>query len=98
MAFVERTTMPGLTVEQYDRLRKAVQPEGMLEGELFHVVGQTPEGLCAIDGWESQEHCDRAMEKWMQAFQEAGISLEGMSPPERFEIHALYTSPGVLAS
>ena len=98
MAFVERTVLPGLTAEQYDGLREAVLKDGSLEGELFHVAGPTAEGWCAIDGWETQEHCDRAMEKWMQAFQDAAISLEGMSPPERFEIHKLYTGAGAATS
>jgi hypothetical protein len=97
VAFVERTTLPGLTAEQYDRLRQAVQPEGLLDGELFQVAGPTSDGWCVIDAWESQEQCDRAMEKWMRAFQEQGIPMEGMSPPERFEIHALHTSSGVAA-
>jgi hypothetical protein len=30
----------------------------------------------------------------MQAFQEAGISLEGMSPPERFDIHRFSIEAG----
>jgi hypothetical protein len=97
MAFVENVTLPGVTAEQYDRLREAVQPDGLLDGQLFHVAGPTPDGWCAIDAWESQEQCDRAMEKWMRAFQDQGISMEGMSPPERFDIHTLYTPAGVAA-
>jgi hypothetical protein len=97
MAFVEKVTLPGVTAEQYDRLREAVQPDGLLDGELFQVAGETPDGWCVIDAWESQEQCDRAMEKWMRAFQELGISMEGMSPPERFEIHALHTGAGAAA-
>ena len=94
MAFVERTVLPGLTAEQYDGLREAVTKDGPLEGELFQVAGPTPDGWCVIDGWETQEQCDRAMQRWMQAFQEAGISLEGMSPPERFDMHRFYTEAG----
>jgi hypothetical protein len=97
MAFVERSTIPGLTAEQYDKLREMVLRDGPLDGELFHVAGPTSDGFCAIDGWETQEHCDRAMEKWMRAFQEAEISLEGMTPPERFDIHALYTPAATAA-
>jgi hypothetical protein len=97
MAFVERVILPGMTADQYDQLREAVLSDGPLDGELFHVAGPTPEGWCTIDAWESKEQCDRAMEKWMTAFQEAGITMEGMSPPERFDMHKLYTPAGVTA-
>jgi hypothetical protein len=97
MAFVERVVMPGLTAEQYDSLRQAVTSEGPIEGEILQVAGDTPDGFCVIDLWESQEHCDRAMERWMKVFQDQGITMEGMSPPERFDVHALHTSSGVAA-
>jgi hypothetical protein len=89
MAIVERAVAPGITADQVDQVRQAVLKDGPLEGELFHVNGPTAEGWCFIDGWESAEHCDRAMARYMPVFQELGISLEGMSPPERFEIHML---------
>lgn len=89
MAFVESTTLPGMTAEQYDRVRQAVEADGPLEGELLHVAGPVAEGWCVIDAWESQDHCDRAMAKYMRAFEELAIPMEGMSPPERFEVHAL---------
>jgi hypothetical protein len=98
MAFVERSTVPNMTADQYDQMRQAVQADGPLEGELLHVAGPTPEGWCIIDAWDSQDHCDRAMERYMRVFGDLGLSMEGMSPPQRFDVHALDTRAGAATS
>jgi hypothetical protein len=89
MAFVQTGVVPGMTADEYDKIMEISHGGQPLEGELFHVAGPADDGWCVIDGWESREACDAAMQKYMSAFQEVGVSMEAMAPPKEFEIHHL---------
>jgi hypothetical protein len=56
MAVIAHVTIPGLTLEQYDKLREVV---GWLDvpptGGIVHLVWSEPDGLHGTDVWESEE-------------------------------------------
>jgi hypothetical protein len=87
MAFVQIVTIPGVTTGQYDRVIELAYGGEPVDGELFHVAGQSDAGWWVIDGWESREQCERSFEQLMPALQEVGISMS--EAPQEFEIHRL---------
>jgi hypothetical protein len=88
MAFVEVDKFPGLTPEKMDQWVEAAGMRGLQEGELFRVAGTADGTLIVLNAWDSREACDTAMEKYMGAAKELGISMEGMSH-EEYEIHGI---------
>ena len=88
MAFVEVDKFPGLSPETMDRWVEAAGMRGLQEGELFRVAGTAEGTLIVLNAWDSREACNLAMDKYMNAANELGITLEGMSH-EEFEIHGL---------
>ena len=60
MAVGIRTKLAGVTAEQFDQVRAAVNPEGNPpEGLIFHASGPIDGGWGVIDFWESSEHHQR---------------------------------------
>jgi hypothetical protein len=65
-----------------------VDPALLQDGELFRLAGTADGTLIVLNAWDSRDACNLAMEKYMGAAKELGISMEGMSH-EEYEIHGL---------
>ena len=91
MAFVEVDKFPGLSPETMDQWVEAAGMQGLQEGELFRLAGTADGTLIVLNAWDSREACNVAMEKYMGAAKELGISMEGMSH-EEYEIHGIEVS------
>ena len=77
---------PGMTREQYDRMRAEVMRSGPPQGMLCHIAGPTERGWQVITVWESEEAAARFVEEKLKpAAQAAGISLP--QQPQRFEVY-----------
>jgi hypothetical protein len=80
----------GWTAQQYDKLIDKMELGGhSAPGVLFHWAGKTPDGMRAVDVYESREVADRlAQEKIGPAAAELGLA-----PPEitEIEVHAILT-------
>ena len=78
--------VPQATLEQYDEVRRGLgEPLG--DGQISHVAGATPDGICVVDVWESRGDFDRFMqEKLGEQLARAGFA----QPPQiaEFEVHA----------
>jgi hypothetical protein len=83
----------GLTVEEYERVRKDVNWEGNAPaGGLFHAASFAPDGLRVTDLWESAESFNQFVEKrLMPGVQRAGIKTQPRV--EVYPVHATFT-PG----
>jgi hypothetical protein len=92
MTFVQITTAPGLTAEQYDAIMQAAHGGRLSDGEIFHVAGAADGTWYVVDGWESREQCERSMSKLMPAFAQAGVDPSSFEIRE-FEIHNLMSRP-----
>jgi hypothetical protein len=88
MPFVQVTKTRGVSKERYEALREQATGGTLLDGELFFVDGYQGDVVWVIDGWETREQCDRAMEKWGPAMAAAGISMDDVNL-EEFEIDQL---------
>ena len=88
MAFIEVDKFPGLTPEKMDQWVEAAGMRDIQEGELFRVMGTADGTLIILNAWDSREACNIAMEKYMNAAKDLGISMEGMSH-EEYEIQGL---------
>jgi quinol monooxygenase YgiN len=77
---------PGITQEQYDRVRKQVAPDNRPPpGLLYHVAGPIEAGWRVVEVWESREVAERYFnEKLGQALQDAGIPFP---QPKVFPVH-----------
>jgi hypothetical protein len=85
MAFVEVDKIPGLSPETLDQWVEAAGMRGLQEGELFRVAGSADGTLIILNAWDSRDACNLAMEKYMDAAKDLGLSMEGMSH-EEYEI------------
>jgi hypothetical protein len=81
----------GVTAEQYDEVRNAVQWEtDRPDGALFHVATFDDDGAHIFDMWDSAEQFQRFVEeRLMPATTAAG--LPGEPDVRVFEVHATYT-------
>jgi hypothetical protein len=76
--------VPGATLEQYDEVRRAIDPLG--EGQTWHVAGATADGICVVDVWNSREDFDRFLQQQLgEELQRAGIPEPQIT---EFEVHA----------
>jgi hypothetical protein len=78
MAVVAHIVLPGVTKEQYDRVRAAC---GWLEraptGGLVHLAWWEGDDNHNIDGWESEEACNAfAQERLGPAMGQAGVQAQ----------------------
>jgi hypothetical protein len=87
MAVGIRTKLAGVTAEQFEQVRSAVNPEGNPpDGLIFHASGPIDGGWGVIDFWESSEHHQRFVaERVMPAMAAAGAT--GAPDVHEFEVH-----------
>ena len=83
-------TANGWTASQYDALIAHMNLGGRsAPGVLFHWAAVTPEGVRAVDVYESREAADRLVQ------QKVGPAAQalGLAPPEivEYEVHATLT-------
>jgi hypothetical protein len=80
----------GITIDQYESVRKATNLEGNKpKGAVFHVCADTGDGLRIVDIWENQSDFDAFMtERLAAAMQEAGI--EGVPDVEASTVHNIF--------
>jgi hypothetical protein len=91
MPIVMNMQWDGVTPEQYEQVRKAVNWEGdRPAGGMFHVASFSPTGLRVTDLWESAELFNRFVEtRLMAGVQQAGITTQ--PKVEIQPVHALHT-------
>ena len=91
MAVVMLMEWDGVTLEQYEAVRKLVNWEGNTpEGGMFHVAALTDTGLRVTDLWQSAEAFQSFTEqRLMPGVQQLGIP--GQPRVEIYPVHALFT-------
>jgi hypothetical protein len=95
MTVMMSMTYPGVTVEQYEDVRRIVNWEGdQPKGAMLHVCSVGDDGLHITDLWNSGEDFERFVnERLMPGIQKAGITTQ---PDVRvLPLHAIY-SPGFI--
>jgi hypothetical protein len=83
MALLITGEMPGMTVEQYDKVSEAmgVSKASDIDGLICHTACVTDGGMLISDVWDSQEKFERFInERLMPAFQQAGVTATGPQP------------------
>jgi hypothetical protein len=88
MAVVIAGEVPGLTVEQYEKVNEllGVSSAADLEGLICHTAGPTENGMYISDVWESQEAFDRFInDRLMPVFERLGI--DGQTRPTVIEVY-----------
>jgi hypothetical protein len=75
----------GVTLAQYDQVRKEVSPDNKPPaGMLYHVAAPTANGFRVIEVWDSQAAADKFFhEKLAQALPKAHINVK----PEVAQVH-----------
>jgi hypothetical protein len=89
--------VPSLTRERYEEVVRRLSGKPRLErpsdlpfeGLLFHAAGETAEGFCVVDVFESQEAVERFNEALGSIPREVGIE----QPPEFFPAHTVIAAP-----
>jgi hypothetical protein len=91
MAVVMLMEWDGVTLEQYEAVRKLVNWEGNPpEGGMFHVAAITDTGLRVTDLWESAEAFQSFVgQRLMPGVQQIGI--QDQPRVEIYPVHALFT-------
>ena len=88
--------VPSLTAERYDAVVRSLTngrerleslSDGGIQGLLFHVAGQGPDGFWVVDLWESHEAVDRFSQRVRPIAQAAGIA----EPMKTYSIHNVLT-------
>jgi hypothetical protein len=84
--------LPGVTLEQYLRVHRAITSQGQIDGLLLHSAAEVPGGIRVYDVWESPEAFDRfARERMMPAAADAGLDVQPQ--PQSHELANLWV-PG----
>lgn len=98
MAVLLELDAPGLSMDDYERLRGIVHwdtdpPPGLR----FHCSAFDDAGAHVVDLWDSQEECDRFFEtRLAEGMQQAGIDFR---PDVRFyDTHAILEPHGAVAA
>lgn len=88
MAIARVFDAKGWTPQQYDTLIERMDLGGRSgPGVLFHWAAPTPEGMRAVDVYESVEAADRlAQEKIGPLVQQLGLSMPAIT---QFEVHSI---------
>jgi len=81
MAIVAVFQHPSLTQERYEKSvsgltgksRMESPADWPVEGLLAHVAGESENGFCVVDVWESEEAFNRFGEKLMPVLQSVGV-------------------------
>ena len=83
MAYMIQHFWPGATEDQYNATVAVVHPpEGLPEGQIYHVAGQTDDGILITAVWESREQNDRFLRDVLMASLPIEGGVEGQ-PQER---------------
>lgn len=82
----------GVTLAQYEKVRKSVNWEGNKpKGAIFHVASFGNDALHVTDIWESAEDFNQFTQtRLMPGVMEAGI--HGQPAVETFPVHAIYVA------
>jgi hypothetical protein len=83
MALLITAEMPGMTVEQYEKVSEAmgVSSAGDVDGLICHTACATNGGMLISDVWESKEVFERFInERLMPAFEQVGVPATGQEP------------------
>lgn len=88
MAIAREFTCTGWTREQYDMLIERMDVGGHSgPGVLYHWAAATPDGMYAVDVYESREAADAlAQEKIGPLAQELNLSMPAIA---EYEVHAI---------
>jgi hypothetical protein len=78
MAVGIRIKIPGVTVEQFDKLEGVINARNdRPDGLIFHASGPIDDGWGVLDFWESRAHFDRfAQERIGPAVAAAGLTAQ----------------------
>jgi hypothetical protein len=83
MAYVIQHFWPGATEAQYNATVAVVHPpEGLPDGQIYHVAGQTDDGVLITAVWESKEQNDSFIRDVLMASLPIEGGVEGQ-PQER---------------
>ncbi|MER8185960.1 hypothetical protein [Kitasatospora sp. NPDC094015] len=95
MAVVMSMHWAGVTPEQYDAVRDAVDWEEVpAAGGQVHVAWFDPEGLHVVDVWESQQAFEAFLsQRLAPAVQQAGIA--GVPETSFRPLHRRFVAPGI---
>ena len=88
---------PSLTRDRYEEVVRRLTGRDRLEspadlpfpGLLFHAAGETKDGFCIVDGFESEDAVTRFNEAMSSIPREVGIE----EPPEFFPAHTVIGHP-----
>jgi len=85
MAIVLVFDSAGVTLAQYDQVRKEVAPDNKPPaGMLYHVAASTADGIRVIEVWDSQAAADKFFkDKLAQALPKANINVK----PQVAQVH-----------
>ena len=94
MAVAMHMQWPGVTQEQYDRLKDLVGWEREApQGGILHLTSFSPQCAHVVDVWESQEACQRFLEdRLMPGVQQ--LEIQGEPDVQFYPLHDLFT-PGI---
>ena len=87
MAIVWMLEWDGITPEQYDAIREAVDWEGNVpDGLIFHVAAFSNKGLVLTEVWESPDHVQPFMDdRYLPAIKDMGI--QSMPRVDLYPVH-----------
>src|SRR4051794_4376916 len=72
MAYIHISESPGMRLDDYERV--VANLDGLGEGHLVHIVGESGGTLHVVDVWQSKAQADRfASEQLFPAFERAGV-------------------------
>jgi hypothetical protein len=76
----------GMTVEQYEKSVTDLQAANALKSsnQLYHVAGQTTDGMVVVDVWESHKDFEKFGEKLIPILENIGVTLP---KPEIIPVH-----------
>lgn len=82
---------PGGTRAQYDAAIKAVHPDGLPDGQLFHAAGESVDGFTVIAIHDSKESWERFRDTILMPTMNRGVSGGFLTPPQEtaFEVHIM---------
>jgi hypothetical protein len=90
MAYMITHFWPGASVQQYTATVAVVHPpDGLPEGQTYHVAGETDGGILITAVWESKEQSDRFVQDVLMASMPIAGGVEGQPEERAAEVIAL---------